>query len=418
MVVVWFILAIFTCVLVMEVVARLIVIKYKYIFNEFPVFDSKILSKFVNYDAELGWEPRPASSGPDIGELRPNVTIDHEDAIRKAKSYYTINSDGSRKQPAPSVSLVGPHIEIFGDSACMCREVEDNETFPFFLEEEHKLGPCRNFGVGNYGSDQAVLRANRRMVGGGIAILFVTLKSLERNTAVYKHYSEPGNYWAVKPRFLINERGLELIPRPFVDREGLENLALHKEYFHLYDKHYEKFLAYTPIGNWSYFLHFIKNEYTINILWKRIQRDSKLQFSPQFIRYVNRLGRLLHRLLPYPRREHNLYSRLAQGEEGNLFALIAKRFSDLSASRGSSSLIVLTPQGEGVSDPEDYGMCVQDLTQWCQKYGVRLYDFGEELFGLDQVKLQEFNAYSNHMSKVGNSYLAAWLAKKIKEQCP
>ena len=402
----------------MEIVARLIVIKYKYIFIEFPVFDPKILSKFINYDAELGWEPRPASSGPDIGELRPNATTDHEDAVRKAKSHYEINSDGSRKQPAPSVNLVGPHIEIFGDSACMCREVEDNETFPFFLEEEHKLGPCKNFGTGNYGSDQAVLRANRRMTGSGIAVLFVTLKSLERNTAVYKHYSEPGNYWAVKPRFVIKEGKLELITRPFVEREGLENLALHKEYFHLYDKHYKKFLAYTPIGTWSYFLHFIKNEYTLNVLWKRIQRDSKHQLSPQFIRYVNRLGHLLHRLLPYPSRENKFYTSLAQGEEGNLFALIAKKFSDLSASRGSSSLVVLTPQGEGVSDPEDYRLCVQALSQWCQKSGVRLYDFGEALFSLDEEKLLEYNAYSNHMSKTGNSYLAAWLAKVIKDQFP
>ena len=135
-------------------------------------------------------------------------------------------------------------------------------TFPYFMEEHHQLGPCKNFGSGNYGSDQAYLRAKRRMKGGGIAILFVTIHALERNAAVYKHYSEPGNYWAVKPRFVLNGGKLEYVPRPFVDRSELANLSSYADHFHKYDDHVENFLSFTPNGKKSYFLHMLKNSTT------------------------------------------------------------------------------------------------------------------------------------------------------------
>ena len=46
---------------------------------------------------------------------------------------------------------------IFGDSFAFCRYVNDNETWEYFLENLIQMN-VRNYGVGNFGVDQAILK--------------------------------------------------------------------------------------------------------------------------------------------------------------------------------------------------------------------------------------------------------------------
>ncbi len=147
---------------------------------EFPKSDLKLLEKFKNYDPELGWEPKPVVETKDTGHHRAK----RED---KKKPTYSIHEDGSRSSPVAESQLSGQLAEFFGGSATFCRDVEDDETFQYYLEKDFGTGPCKNYGVGSYGIDQSYLRAKRRMQGGGIAVLYMPLLSLYRITAVYKH---------------------------------------------------------------------------------------------------------------------------------------------------------------------------------------------------------------------------------------
>jgi hypothetical protein len=76
-------------------------------------------------------------------------------------------------------------------------------------------------------------------------------------------------------------------------------------------------------------------------------------------------------------------------------------------------MIVLTPQGRGVANPNEYRLCHDALVGWCDSFDIKLYDFGELLFKIDEDMLQKYKAYSAHLSKEGNQVLASWLSTKI-----
>ena len=47
---------------------------------------------------------------------------------------------------------------VFGDSFAFCRYVNDNETWEYYLENLLQKN-IRNYGVGNFGVDQAILKS-------------------------------------------------------------------------------------------------------------------------------------------------------------------------------------------------------------------------------------------------------------------
>ena len=112
-----------------------------------PFFDKIALKKFINnsFDKELGWVRKPNTTGIEVGA--------------NSKIIYHIDSNGSR------VNLVGSKVTIasFGDSYTFGRQVEDFQTWQVRLSE--KLGEkVLNYGVGNYGADQAFLYYQRQKI--------------------------------------------------------------------------------------------------------------------------------------------------------------------------------------------------------------------------------------------------------------
>ena len=65
-----------------------------------------------------------------------------------------------------------------------------------------------NFGVGNYGMDQAYLRLKREYDKNRteIVILAVVPETIVRVLNVYKHYYEYGNTFGFKPRFILSKK--------------------------------------------------------------------------------------------------------------------------------------------------------------------------------------------------------------------
>jgi hypothetical protein len=110
--------------------------------DELPIFNSQALQKFIDYsfDPHLGWVRKPDSSGTENGQKGP-IT-------------FNIDSLGSRTN---SFEKSPPVIAAFGDSYAFCRQVEDDETWEAHLSRQEGFGVL-NFGIGNYGVDQALLR--------------------------------------------------------------------------------------------------------------------------------------------------------------------------------------------------------------------------------------------------------------------
>ena len=113
----------------------------------------------------------------------------------------------------------------------MSLEVNDSQTIGWHLSEESKC-PVENYGVGGYGLDQAFLRLkhvistknNKKKFTN--VILIITSYTIARAVSLYRHYLEPGNTLAVKPRAAISKKGsLFFVPSPLKEKADLKTLS-------------------------------------------------------------------------------------------------------------------------------------------------------------------------------------------------
>ena len=123
----------------------------------------------------------------------------------------------------------------------MCRDVHDDETFAWYLGELRgtRVG---NYGVDNYGLDQALLRLQRdyQQDPAESVVLAVTSITMARCVSVYRHYLEPGNLFAIEPRFRLggDDDGLYRVEYPLDNKQELLSLAEHRNHFRTHDEHY------------------------------------------------------------------------------------------------------------------------------------------------------------------------------------
>ncbi len=164
-----------------------------------PVIPAELARKHVagNFDPDLGWAPRPNSSGAD-------ETAD-------GRAAFHIDNLGRRQNPG--FATRDPRIAVFGDSFAFCRLVSDDETWPHLLSKELNV-PVHNYGAGNYGLDQALLRLEREtsVKGSQAIVMAVVPETIARIQSYWKHYLEYGNILAFKPRFKLVNETLVLVP--------------------------------------------------------------------------------------------------------------------------------------------------------------------------------------------------------------
>lgn len=188
-----------------------------------PRIDQASLGRFLQhgFSAELGWERKPGTSKTEeiktVGECRRHV----------ATSTYTISTTGERFNPGHEKMPVV--ITTYGDSFAFSRHVNDQETWQWHLSELTGTNVV-NYGVGNYGLDQACLRLESKFPGrpSRIVIMMVVPETISRIVNLWKHYSEYGNLLGFKGRFLRGHSGLQWKPNPVQKPEDfsrIESLA-------------------------------------------------------------------------------------------------------------------------------------------------------------------------------------------------
>ena len=199
--------------LIIELIFRSIIIsvnkKFQWLIiekDEYPILSEDGLKKFIphGYDPELGWTRKPNTFHKEIGK-KGNPT------------QWTINSKGVRTNP--SFDKTNSKISCYGDSFTFCRQVNDNETWEYFLSNLFNTN-VQNFGVGNYGIDQSLLRLKRAYLKNktDVVILSVVPDTISRIISVWKHYYEYGNTFGFKPRFILKNDKLELKKSPIDDK--------------------------------------------------------------------------------------------------------------------------------------------------------------------------------------------------------
>ena len=152
------------------------------------------------FDPDLGWTLRPGASSAD-GRFNVNGG-----GLRGRRSY-------ASEAPAGTLRIVA-----CGDSYTFCDEVADDEAWPALIEASWPAAEVMNYGVGGYGTDQALLRFRALDPGPRVDALLVglLLDDVGRNVNRYRpRYYPLATSPAAKPRFLLRDGELELLPQPF-----------------------------------------------------------------------------------------------------------------------------------------------------------------------------------------------------------
>ena len=198
--------------------------------DKIPILDKHGLSKFIShgFDPELGWVRKPNTS--------------HDETGKSGKTNWTINQFCARTNP--NFDNLESNTSCYGDSFTFSRQVNDDETWVHYLSEFTNSNVI-NFGVGNYGVDQALLRLKREFPKHPtkIVIMGVVPETICRIVSVWKHYYEYGNTFGFKPRFILKNNSLNLIENIIDGKDKFEKYQNYLEDINRYDFFYKnKFL--------------------------------------------------------------------------------------------------------------------------------------------------------------------------------
>ncbi len=174
----------------------------------------------TTYDRRLGWQPRQNSSGQAKNSA--------------GKSWrWAIDKYGARRNPNFDASQT-PYIATFGDSFTFGDEVDDDETWQYFLSNILHANVA-NYGVGGYGTDQAFLRFREKLDEGlspKLTIFVIYELDFKRVLNRFRpfYYKNTGLKLGFKPRADVDHFGkLQFLESPLstavYDREKLLNIV-------------------------------------------------------------------------------------------------------------------------------------------------------------------------------------------------
>jgi hypothetical protein len=128
-----------------------------------------------------------------------------------------VDRSGSRLVPAFPDPALKSCVAVFGDSYTWGDEVGPADAYPNVLAKD--IG-CRvsNFGVGGYGTDQALLRYEQLEPEAPVVVLGHFSDNIIRNVNQERGFltNEP---FGLKPRFVDRDGTLDLIPLPSLTEE-------------------------------------------------------------------------------------------------------------------------------------------------------------------------------------------------------
>lgn len=164
-------------------------------------------SNYTVYSPTLGWTIKPG------GRTR----IFH--GKRQGDFQYRANSQGIRAEHDYSITPRDGIIRVatFGDSLTHCDDVPFEDTWQTNMTKISPTLEVINFGVGGFGLDQSFLRYRQDGIEfePHIVLIGYMSENIRRNVNVFRGFYAPdGQMPLAKPRFLIANGRLALLPNP------------------------------------------------------------------------------------------------------------------------------------------------------------------------------------------------------------
>jgi len=366
-----------------------------------PNLSHEGLEKFFEhgFDEELGWVRKPNTS--------------HEEKGKEGTVKWTINTIGARTNP--DFDSKKPLISCYGDSFTFCRQVNNNQTWEHFLSKSLNQNVV-NFGVGNHGIDQSLMKIKREFSNNRtkIVILGVVPDTISRILSCWKHYYEYGNTFAFKPRYKIQNDELVLV-KNFIDKK--EKFSTYTDYLnkiqendYFYNKKFRKEILTFP-----YSLTIFRNPkrnfgiifwVTGNFLLKKFGKNTKFyDWKPmQIIMKINlkwrinlfhdeNIMKLFHKII-------SMYIEFAKQENFILIFTLLPQKDDLLSIKKSKNFVKKFSN---------------ELKNTSELYYIDIIEKLLENNHLDDMYSDD-NDYGGHYSKEGNEEIAKIIKQFLEDK--
>jgi len=325
--------------------------------------------RYYQIDRELGWSIQP---GNHVGEYQSN-----SGGFRALRDYSI--------DPPPGVL----RIAAFGDSFTHADDVFTNETWAARMEELDPRLEVLNFGVGGYGTDQALLRFERDGVkyNPHIALLGLIPENCYRNVNYYVPFYRRTAWPEGKPRFVWRDGALHLVPNPLPDLQSLRELL-------------KKPAVVLP--------RLAANDY-----WARVAYyEGPLDFSPT-VRLLKHYG-ADWRMDILDDRRFRLETWNMDSEAIQVTLGIFSRFAREARARNIEPVVVLFPDsGDFLRYRANGTKIYPPMLEWLREHGIRYVD-AMEAFDKFAPDASVHDLYHGHFNATGNIIIARYLVEWLK----
>jgi hypothetical protein len=330
---------------------------------------------FRMFHPALGWDYPPNIIYQDVDDI-----IYHHDA------------HGERRT---CTSYATTLMATYGDSFTYCANVRDEDTWQTFLAEKLSSNVL-NFGVGAYGTDQAMLKYElQRPVFTKIVMLCIFPENINRVVNIYRpFYTYIDPVRLTKPLFVRHGDGFKLVSNPLKCAEDFSKL--------------DDPAFLNELAKFDYWYQFDQNLPGLSFPWV---------FS--FFHWRRPVLKQLSLSLP-----HALYPYAARSYPWNLFdedyplaimCHIVDRFVATARSRGSVPIIVIMPHRDVVQELMDHG--VNRVARLVDHLSNQKYPFVDAVqveADMKPSRVQLDHWYHGHATREGNQVLADILSRYLE----
>lgn len=292
-------------------------------------------------------------------------------------------------------------IAAFGDSFTYCAQVKDEETWEEYLSALLQSN-VYNFGTSAYGTDQAYLKylSVSPKVRTPVVLLGIYTENINRLLNVYRpFYFKQTGMKATKPRYILKQDKLVLLPNPVKSRDEIKNLqnidflrqiGRNDFWFKLDNLDKSDFWSNTDYPE-------LKFPYVKILFNKRIWKEM-----------INKRGdNRADDLMPRPHTDlwNNAEAQILMFKIIESFAADAKKYN-------SVPMIVILPSIREVKEKIVNGKSSegeQKILEYCRAHHIIVFDC-IELFAKQAGSVTEMESYfKGHVSPKGNKIIAAAL---------
>ncbi|AFM27452.1 SGNH/GDSL hydrolase family protein [Desulfomonile tiedjei] len=334
----------------------------------------------------------PARESSGLLLFHPILGWDYPPELVHADAQAVVYTHGKMGERRTCTNFDSTMIATYGDSFTYCAEAGDEDTWQTHLAR--KLGTnVLNFGVGGYGTDQALLKyENNGQYATKIVLLCIFPENINRVVNIYRpFYTYHDPLKLTKPRFMADAQGITLVPNPVTSIAELSKLDQ------------DSFLQ--ALGKLDYWYQLDRN-------LPRFRFPYSLAFFEWSESVFSQLSSRVSWLAEY--HQPHVWDLFNQAGPLSIMCYIADRFVAIAKERGEEPIIVLMPHKDYVNELKDCKISrMAQFIQYLDRRNYHCIDAIRCMWEMNPNQEQLEAWYGGHATPAGNKIVAEILNREI-----